>query len=150
MGTVDILVVEDNPADARLVMEVFNEFDIKTRINVVRDGVKAIDYLYKRDKYKDHKTPNLIILDLNLPKKSGREVLKEIKKEDKLKLIPVVVLTTSRDDRDICESYEYCANAYIAKPADFDEFVRVIRTFEDFWFNTALLPDVNSSKKIRD
>jgi DNA-binding response OmpR family regulator len=143
METVDILVVEDNPADARLVVEVFNEFNVKTKINIVEDGIKAMDYLYKRNKYKDYKTPSLIILDLNLPKKNGREVLKEIKNDNKLKLIPVIVLTTSRDDRDICESYEYCANAYIAKPTDFEEFVKVIRTFEDFWFNTARLPRVD-------
>lgn len=137
---VNILIVEDNPADARLIIEVFDGFTIKNKVNIVENGVEALDYLYKRDKYKDVKTPSLIILDLNLPKKDGREVLKEIKQNKELRLIPVVVLTTSRDENDICGAYMNYANAYLTKPTDFNEFIDLINTFESFWFNKAVLP----------
>ena len=137
---VDILIVEDNPADARLIMEVFDGFTIKNKVSIVENGVEALDYLYKRDKYKDVKTPSLIILDLNLPKKDGREVLKEIKQNKELRLIPVVILTTSRDENDICGAYMNYANAYLTKPTDFDEFIDLINTFENFWFNKVVLP----------
>lgn len=137
---VNILIVEDNPADARLIIEVFDGFTIKNKVNIVENGVEALDYLYKRDKYKDVKTPSLIILDLNLPKKDGREVLKEIKQNKELRLIPVVVLTTSRDENDICGAYMNYANAYLTKPTDFNEFIDLINTFESFWFDKAVLP----------
>ena len=137
---VDILIVEDNPADARLIMEVFDGFTTKNKVNIIENGVEALDYLYKRNKYKDVKTPRLIILDLNLPKKDGREVLKEIKQNKELRLIPVVILTTSRDENDICGAYMNYANAYLTKPTDFDEFIDLINTFENFWFNKVVLP----------
>lgn len=144
---VGVLVVEDNPADARLIKEACSGFAVKNKVDIVENGMEAMDYLYKRNNYKDVKTPNLIILDLNLPKKSGREVLKEIKEEDNLKFIPVIVLTTSSDDEDIYESYRNHANAYVIKPTDFDEFDEVICSFEDLWFNSAILPVGGKCKK---
>lgn len=144
---VGVLVVEDNPADARLIKEACSGFAVKNRVTVVENGLEAMDYLYKRGKYKGVETPNIIILDLNLPKKSGREVLKEIKEDDNLKLIPVIVLTTSSDDEDICEAYRHHASAYIIKPADFDEFDDVICSFENFWFNISILPICEKCKK---
>lgn len=138
--TLNVLLIEDNPADIRLIMEIISEFSIENKINVVKNGVEALDYLYKRDNYKNVETPNLILLDLNLPKKSGLEVLKEIKKDNKLKIIPVIVLTTSRNDDDLFESYDHHANAFVTKPADLDKFIKAIRSFEDFWFNMTLLP----------
>lgn len=138
--TTEILLIEDDHAEARLITEVFEEFKPNINITDVNDGINAMDYLYKRGKYKDSKTPSLIILDLNLPKKDGHEVLKEIKLDKELKCIPVVVLTTSDDDRDILEAYENHVNAYLTKPTDIDEFTKVIRIFEDFWINKATLP----------
>ncbi len=140
MDVTEVLVVEDNPADARLITEVFDDFDVKHNINVVKNGVEATDYLFKKGKYKDSKTPHLILLDLNLPLKDGRAVLKEIKKDEKLRLIPIIILTTSKNEDDICESYKNYANAYLPKPTDFDEFERFIGIFEEFWFKMALLP----------
>lgn len=140
-------MVEDNPADARLIKEACSGFAVKNKVNIVENGREAMDYLYKRGEYKDVEMPNIIILDLNLPKKSGREVLKEVKEDDNLKLIPVIVLTTSSDDEDICDSYGHYASAYVIKPADFDEFDEVICSFENFWFNTAILPIYEKCKK---
>ena len=137
---VGVLVVEDNPADAHLIKEACSGFTIKNKVTIVENGIDAVDYLYKRGKYNNVKTPNLIILDLNLPKKSGLEVLKEINEDDYLKWVHVIVLTTSRDENDICNSYKYNASAYVIKPTDFEEFDEVVCNFEDFWFNTAILP----------
>jgi len=137
---IDVLVVEDNPADARLIREAFDCFNEKCDIKLAEDGVEASDYLHKRGKYKNCKTPQLILLDLNLPKKNGRELLIEIKKDDELRLIPIIILTTSNDNKDVCVAYWNYANAYIAKPTDFDEFEELIKVFEDFWFKMAILP----------
>ena len=145
--TVNVLLVEDNPADARLIKEACGGFTIKNEVNTVENGMDAMEYLYKTGKYKDSKRPNLIILDLNLPKKSGREVLKEVKQDDKLKLIPIIVLTTSQDEDDICNSYKCYANAYVTKPTDFDEFDELICSFEDFWFKKAILPTCPNCKR---
>ncbi|MGB9980337.1 response regulator [Methanobacterium sp.] len=136
----EVLIVEDNPADARLIKEAFSGFAIKHSINIVNNGLEATNYLFKKGKYKDSKTPNLILLDLNLPLKDGRDVLKEIKKDDKLRLVPVIILTTSKNEDDICEAYKNYANAYLPKPTDFEEFERVVNIFEEFWFNMAILP----------
>ena len=136
----EVLVVEDNPADARLITEAFNDFAVKHNINVVENGVEATDYLFKKGKYKDSKTPYLILLDLNLPLKDGRAVLKEVKNDEKLRLVPVIILTTSQNEDDVCEAYKNYANAYLPKPTDFEEFERVINIFEEFWFKMALLP----------
>ena len=140
MDITEILLVEDNPADARLIMEAFDDFAIKHIINVVENGVEATNYLFKQDKYKNSKTPHLILLDLNLPLKDGREVLKEIKEDEKLRLLPIVILTTSQNEDDVCESYRNYANAYLPKPTDFGEFETLVNVFEEFWFEMALLP----------
>jgi len=140
INIIEILLIEDNPSETRLIMEVFNENRDTANITEVKDGVEAISYLHKKGKYKDHKTPSLIILDLSLPKKNGIEVLKEIKTNDKLKRIPVIVLTGSKDDNDIFESYEHHVNAYITKSLDFNKFKKDMRAFKDFWFDNVVLP----------
>jgi len=137
---IEILLVEDNPADARLIVEVFDGFTIKKHLTIAKDGEEAMDYLNKKGKYKDRNCPSIIILDLNLPKKDGREILKEIKQHENLKSIPVVILTTSSDENDVKNSYSNYASAYLTKPANFDEFVRLINSFEDFWFKWVTLP----------
>lgn len=137
---IDILIVEDNPADARLIMEAFECFNEKCDIKWVEDGVTASDYLYKKGKYKNCKTPQLILLDLNLPGKNGQELLIEIKSDTKLRLIPIIILTTSNNEDDVCVAYTNYANAYIPKPTDFEEFEELIHIFEVFWFKMAILP----------
>ncbi|MCZ3364891.1 MULTISPECIES: response regulator [Methanobacterium] len=144
--TVSTLLVEDNPADARLVKEVIAECNVRHELNIVGDGEEAINYLHKKGKYEHCETPRLIILDLNMPKKNGREVLSEIKEDDELKLIPIIVLTTSDNNKDVCDSYKYSANAFLTKPADFDEFIEVIHSVMDFWMDKAILPDCNICK----
>ncbi len=140
MSIIEILLVEDNPAEMRLITEAFNEGTIKANITRVKDGIEAMDYLYKKDKYADSKTPSLIILDLSLPKKSGIEVLKEVKTDDKLKRIPIIVLTGSNDNNDIFESYGHHVNAYITKSIDFEKFQRDMVAFKNYWLNCSILP----------
>jgi chemotaxis family two-component system response regulator Rcp1 len=137
---VEILLVEDNEADVRLTREGIKEAKIHNNLNVVRDGEEAMKYLYKRDGYEDAPRPDLILLDLNLPKKDGREVLEEIKSHESLKHVPVVVLTTSEAEKDIVKSYELHANCYVTKPLGLDQFVEVIKAIEDFWFSIVKLP----------
>lgn len=137
---IKILLVEDNSADARLVMEVFKDFKIKNKIYHTKDGVEAIDFLYKNKNYRNAPQPDIILLDLNLPKKDGREVLKEIKKDHDLKSIPVVILTTSNSEDDIIKTYSNHANCYITKPVDFEPFVNVLKSIEKFWLNMVKLP----------
>lgn len=134
-----ILLVEDNPGDIRLTQEALKEGQMDIHLDVVTDGEQAIDFLSKRGKFSDAIRPHLILLDLNLPKKNGIEVLKEIKVDESLKKIPVIVLTTSDADHDINKAYSLHANCYILKPVDFDDFAKVIRLVESFWFNTAKL-----------
>ena len=148
MNTINALLVEDNPADARLVKEAIAECEVKHRVDSVNDGEEAMDYLYKKGKYENCETPSLIILDLNMPRKNGREVLNEIRNDDGLNLIPIIVLTTSDDRKDICDSYKYSANAFVTKPTDFEEFIEVIHSFIDFWFNKAILPDRQMCKEM--
>lgn len=136
----EILLVEDNPAEARLIVEVFDGFAIKNNITIVTDGDEAMDYLNKKGKYKNRKCPSIIILDLNLPKKDGREVLKEIKYDEKLKIIPVIVLTTSSDEGDVKMAYSNYASAFVTKPSELYELVELIKLFEGFWFQLATLP----------
>lgn len=137
----DILLVEDNAGDQRLTLEALkHNGSIETRLNIVQDGVEAMSYLRGEGKYRGMPRPQLIILDLNLPKKDGREVLAEIKRDPDLRRIPVVVLTTSKAEEDINKSYEYHANCYITKPVDLDRFFSVIATIEEFWFRTVELP----------
>ncbi|WP_022851176.1 response regulator [Limisalsivibrio acetivorans] len=138
---VEILLVEDNPGDARLTQEAFRESDTPCNITIVRDGNAAIKFLTKKDEYFSAPRPDLILLDLNLPKKDGREVLQEIKEDSDLRRIPVVVLTTSESEDDIRKVYSLHANCYIKKPVDLDDFDRVVKTIEAFWLNLVRLPE---------
>ncbi|HEY1267644.1 MAG TPA: response regulator [Candidatus Binatia bacterium] len=135
-----ILLVEDNPGDVRLTMEALKEGKILNEISVAEDGVEAIAYLRRVGKYAEAPRPDLILLDLNLPKKDGREVLEEIKGDTDLKKIPVVVLTTSAAERDILRAYDLHANCYITKPVDLEQFIRVVQSIEDFWLTIVKLP----------
>ena len=136
----EILLVEDNLADVRLLVEVLKEGKDYHRMNVVTNGVEAMNYLNRKGKFSDASRPDIILLDLNLPKKDGREVLKEIKSDKKFKRIPVVVLTTSDSEEDISKSYEYHANCYITKPVDLDQFIQVVNAIENLWLENAALP----------
>jgi two-component system, chemotaxis family, response regulator Rcp1 len=137
---VDVLLIEDNSAETSLINKILDFDEWGVNFNRVEDGIEAMDYLRKKGKYENSKTPSLILLDLNLPEKNGHEVLKEIKTDDILKCIPVIVLTDSDDDKDIIESYENYANAYITKATDFKKFKEDIQSFKEFWFNSVQLP----------
>jgi len=137
---IQILLIEDNPGDIRLTIESLKDAKIRTNLNVVRDGVEALDFLYQQNQHTDAPRPDLILLDLNLPKKDGREVLAEIKTADQLRRIPVVVLTTSQAEEDILKSYGLHANCYVTKPVDLDQFIDVIRSLETFWLTIVKLP----------
>lgn len=136
-----ILLVEDNPGDIRLTQEALKESNLDIHLDVVSDGEQAVDFLTHKGKYADAVRPSIILLDLNLPKKNGIEVLREIKFNDVLKKIPVIVLTTSDADHDISKAYGLHANCYILKPVDFDDFAKVIKLVEVYWFNTVKLPN---------
>lgn len=138
--TINILLVEDNPGDIRLTKEVLKEGKIRNKLDVVTDGEQAILYLKKTGQFKDVITPDIILLDLNLPKKDGREVLAEIKTDPLLMLVPVIVLTTSAAEQDILNMYAHHANCYITKPVDFNQFISVIKSIEDFWLSIVKLP----------
>ena len=137
---VEILLVEDNPGDVRLTIEGLKEGKVKNNLHVVGDGVEALAFLRKEGKYGDVVCPDLILLDWNLPKKNGREVLTEIKEDEVLRHIPVVVLTTSKAEQDILKAYSLHANCYITKPVDLDQFIAVVESIEDFWFTIVKLP----------
>ena len=137
---IEILLVEDNPADARLTREALREGFVANHLHHVVDGVEALAFLRREGKYAGAPTPDIILLDLNLPRKDGREVLSELKQDPKLGLIPVVVLTTSEAEQDILKSYELHANCYITKPVEFDRLVEVLRSIREFWFTVATLP----------
>ena len=137
---IEILLIEDNPGDVRLTKEVLMEGKVRNRLQVVADGVEAMAFLRRENNYAEAPRPDLILLDLNLPKKDGREVLQEIKADHQLRRIPVVVLTTSAADEDILRSYELRANCYITKPVDLNQFIRVVRTIETFWLTIVSLP----------
>ena len=137
---IEILLVEDNPADVRLTEEALREGKVKNRLAVARDGLEALEFLRRQGKFANATRPDLILLDLNLPRKDGREVLAEIKNDDDLKLIPVVVLTTSSAEQDILKSYKLHANCYITKPVDLEQFVSVVRSIDDFWLTVVRLP----------
>ena len=137
---VEILLVEDNPGDVRLTREALKDAKVLNNLSVVGDGEEALDFLHRRGRYSSAPRPDLILLDLNLPRKDGREVLEEIKKDDALMVIPVVVLTTSKAEEDVVRSYKLHANCYIPKPVDFDRFMEVIRQLENFWLAVVRLP----------
>lgn len=140
---IEILLVEDNPGDVRLTREALKEAKVINNLNVIKDGMEALAYLRKEGPYAAAPRPHLILLDLNLPKRDGREVLATIKADEKLKRIPVVVLTTSQDEQDVLKSYNLHANCYITKPVDLDQFIRVVRSIEDFWLGIVVLPATN-------
>jgi CheY-like chemotaxis protein len=137
---IEILLVEDNPGDVRLIIEGLNEGKVRNNLHVARDGVEALEFLRRQGRFADAVRPDLILLDLNLPRMDGREVLAEVKSDPLLKTIPIVVLTTSRAERDILNSYELQANCYITKPVDLEQFLNVIRSIEDFWLTIVTLP----------
>ena len=137
---VDILLVEDNPGDVRLTQEVFKEAKILNRLDVVGDGVDAMAFLRKEDGYADVVRPDIVLLDLNLPRMSGRDVLEEIKGDPALRNIPVVVLTTSRAEQDVLDAYEHHANCYITKPVDLEQFIDIVRSISQFWLSIVELP----------
>jgi two-component system, chemotaxis family, response regulator Rcp1 len=137
---IEVLLVEDNPGDVRLTVEVLKEGKVRNSLSVVADGVEALEFLRRRGRFAAAPRPDLILLDLNLPKKDGREVLQEIKADDDLKVIPVVVLTTSQAEQDIVRTYLLHANCFITKPVDLDQFIAVVRSIEDFWLTIVKLP----------
>ena len=138
--SINILLVEDNPGDADLAREALSGSKMHNRLQVVDDGEKALAYLRREGSYQDAPRPDLILLDLNLPKKDGRQVLAEIKSDPGLMRIPVVILTTSRAEEDVLKSYNLHANCYITKPIDLGQFLRVVRSIEDFWLSIVVLP----------
>ncbi|BAC91374.1 response regulator [Gloeobacter violaceus] len=137
---IEVLLVEDNPGDVRLTRIALAEGLIPVRLQVVEDGAEALAYLEKQGKYVRARRPDLVLLDLNLPKKDGREVLAQIKSDTSLRCIPVVILTTSQAEEDILRAYNDAANCYITKPVDFGEFLKIVRSIEDFWFTVVKLP----------
>ncbi|MDI6720490.1 MAG: response regulator [Methanomicrobiales archaeon] len=137
---VEILLVEDSPADIALTQEALLDSKLMNNLHVVMDGEAAMDFLSRRGRYAAMPRPDLVLLDLNLPRKNGREVLAEIKKDPNLSHIPVVVMTVSEDERDICESYRLHANCYIKKPVKFGEFIEIVKSIEEFWFSIVTLP----------
>ena len=138
--TIEMLLVEDNPGDVRLTLEALREAKIKNTVRVVSDGVEAMEYLRKEGKYADVLRPDLVLLDLNLPKISGYQILSIIKSEDSLRKIPVVVLSISSSEKDIEESYNLSANCYVTKPLDLNEFIDVFERIQSFWLRTVKLP----------
>jgi chemotaxis family two-component system response regulator Rcp1 len=138
---IEILLVEDNPGDVRLTQEALKDAKVANTMHIVEDGVAALDFLYRRGPYDAAPRPDLILLDLNLPKKNGREVLEQIKQDEHLKCIPVVILTTSQADDDVASAYKLHANCYITKPVEFAQFIRVVRAIEEFWFTIVTLPE---------
>lgn len=137
---IGILLVEDNPGDVRLIKEVFKDAKIYNAMQVAYDGEAAMEILRREGEYSDAPSPDLILLDLNLPKKDGREVLREIKGDESLKCIPVVILTTSNAEEDLIETYKMNANCYITKPVDLDQFINVVESIENFWLSIVKLP----------
>ncbi len=137
---VEILLIEDNPVDIRMTQEAFKDYRVANNLHAVTDGMAGMDFIYQRGEYKDAPRPDLILLDLNLPKKNGREILNEVKADPKLRAIPIVILTTSELDEDMMGSYCHNANAFITKPIEFDDFVTMMRTVGDFWLTFVRLP----------
>ncbi|HVL66947.1 MAG TPA: response regulator [Vicinamibacterales bacterium] len=139
-AAIEILLVEDNPGDVRLTQEMLREARVANRLSVATDGEQALDYLHGRPPFDAVRRPDLVLLDLNLPKKNGQEVLAEIKQHPELRRIPVVVLTTSRAEEDILRSYDLHANCYVTKPVDLPQFMTVVQSIEDFWLTVVKLP----------
>jgi chemotaxis family two-component system response regulator Rcp1 len=138
---IEILLVEDNLGDVRLTREALKDAKVLNTLHVARDGEEATDFLFRKGNHASAPRPDLIILDLNLPRKDGREVLAEIKADEDLKRIPVVILTTSKSEEDVLKSYNLHANCYVTKPLDLDHFIKVVQAIEDFWFTVVKLPN---------
>ncbi len=143
VAPIEILLVEDNPGDARLAIEALKDGRVCNNLHHVKDGVEAMAFMRREGAYASAPRPDLILLDLNLPRKDGREVLSEIKEDLELRLVPVVVMTTSAAERDLSRSYDLHANAYIVKPMDLDQFIEVVQAIEEFWFTIVKLPQRN-------
>jgi CheY-like chemotaxis protein len=141
MKPIEILLVEDSPSDTQLTIEALKEGKVANNLTRVEDGVDAMAFLRRQGRHAQAPRPDLILLDLNLPRKDGREVLEELKRDPDLKIIPVVVLTTSRAEQDVLQSYQLHANCYISKPVDFQQFIDVVRSIEHFWLSVVTLPD---------
>lgn len=137
---VEILLIEDSPADVRLTIEALRDAKVRNNLHVARDGAEALQFLRQEGQFAQATRPDLILLDLNLPKLSGREVLERVKQDASLRRIPIVVITTSQAEEDIVRSYDLHANCYISKPVDLDQFIRVVRSIEDFWLTIVKLP----------
>ena len=137
---VEILLVEDDPGDVLMTREAFDDYKVRNQLHVVSDGAEAMAFLRQEGEYADKPRPDLVLLDLNLPRKDGREVLAEIKGDDELQQIPVVVLTTSKAEEDVLRSYKLHANAYVPKPVDFDRFIEVVRQIDEFFVTVVKLP----------
>jgi two-component system, chemotaxis family, response regulator Rcp1 len=144
---IEVLLVEDNPGDIRLTKEALKQAKVLNTLTVVQDGVEALTCLRRQGQYANAKRPDLILLDLNLPKKDGREVLAEIKNDEALKFIPVVILTTSQDEQDVLKSYGLHANCYITKPVELEQFISVVKAIEDFWLGIVILPAGEREKR---
>jgi chemotaxis family two-component system response regulator Rcp1 len=144
---IEILLVEDNLGDVRLTVEALKDAKVHNNLHVAEDGVEAMAFLRREGKYADAPRPDLILLDLNLPKKDGREVLAEIKEDPDLRRIPVVILTVSRAEEDILRSYDLHANCYITKPVNLDQFLKVVKSTEEFWFTIVKLPPSGPKRK---
>jgi len=140
LTVVDVLLVEDDPGDVVLIKEAFEFNKVHNALHIVSDGVEALDFLYRRNGHEDARRPDLVLLDLNLPRKDGREVLEEVKADKDLRTIPIVVLTTSEAEEDILRSYDLHANAYVTKPVDFERFIEVVRLIDDFFVTVVKLP----------
>ena len=140
LALVDVLLVEDDPGDVVLIKEAFEYNKVHNTLHIVSDGVEALEFLHRRGQYEGAPRPDLVLLDLNLPRKDGREVLEEVKADRDLRTIPVVVLTTSEAEEDILRSYDLHANAYVTKPVDFDRFIEVVRLIDDFFVTVVKLP----------
>lgn len=138
-GTIEILLVEDNAGDVRLTKEALSEAKIRNRLHIVHDGVAALRLLRKEHPYSDNPHPDLVLLDLNLPRKSGLEVLTEMKQDRELRSIPVIILTSSNAERDVRQSYENYANAYVTKPVDLEQYFTIVKRIDDFWLTTVRL-----------
>lgn len=138
---VEILLVEDNPGDVRLTKEALKEGKVYSNLHWAKDGVEALEFLRRQGKFADAPRPDIILLDLNLPKKDGREVLSEIKNDENLKRIPVVILTTSKAEEDVLRSYQLHANCYVTKPVDLEKFIGVVESIDKFWLTVVTLPN---------
>ncbi len=137
---IEILLVEDNPGDARLAIEALKEAKVRNKLHWVKDGVEAMEFLRRQGEYSNAPRPDVVLLDLNLPRKDGRQVLAEVKSDEDLRRVPVVILTISADEQDILRSYDAYANCYITKPLDLDQFMQVVKSIEDFWLEIVKLP----------